>query len=214
MNFPTKSGTLGLVCAAMGAGGQQTDLLKEFSELDQTVYSFARKSVSHNGETVKTVYPPLRDFQMVGSGYNDTDPWEKLLIPKTADGKKAVGSGSKLTYRYYLQDAAFAVIMEVPEHRASSIAESIQNPVWDIHLGRKTCVPSDYVFRGLFSTVRDAAVKAMAVADEKDRILDFRVVGYQAGMDAAEVITLSDVPVQFGDEKLYRDRRVAILYGG
>ena len=49
------------------------------------------------------------DFHMVGSGYDDKNPWEALLIPKTSEGKKGRRRWNKMTYRYYLQDARFAV---------------------------------------------------------------------------------------------------------
>ena len=32
----------------------------------------------------------LVDFQMVGSAYDDSDPWQTLLIPKTIEGKTSV----------------------------------------------------------------------------------------------------------------------------
>ncbi|MDO6750195.1 type I-E CRISPR-associated protein Cas5/CasD, partial [Gilvimarinus sp. 1_MG-2023] len=76
-------------------------------------------------------------------GYDNSDPWQSLLIPKTAEGKKAVGGGTKMTYRYYLQDSAFAVVLEVPENQAQALAEALQNPVWDLYLGRKTCAPTE-----------------------------------------------------------------------
>ncbi|OCX71578.1 type I-E CRISPR-associated protein Cas5/CasD [Acidithiobacillus thiooxidans] len=213
LNFPTKSGVLGMVCSALGAGGPQNELLTEFASLDQVVLSFARRKNEYDPN--RNMHTPLlRDFHMVGSGYDDKNPWEKLLIPKTCDGKPAVGGGSKMTYRYYLQDAAFAVILEVPEDRAASIAEALQNPVWSIHLGRKTCVPTDYVFRGSFSSVQDAVNQALEIAHEKNRTEDFRVFGcHSENEDSGEVLTLNDVPVQFGEDKRYRDRRVVVVYG-
>ena len=42
LNFPTKSGVLGLLCSALGAGGEQSELLAEFAPLKQTVISFVR----------------------------------------------------------------------------------------------------------------------------------------------------------------------------
>ena len=37
LKFPTRSGVVGLVCSALGAGGEQRELLAEFSSLRQTV---------------------------------------------------------------------------------------------------------------------------------------------------------------------------------
>ena len=122
--FPTKSGVLGLVCSALGAGGAQRELLAEFTPLRQTAISFARYRQKEDEVVKQDREPLLRDFHMVGAGYDDKDPWASLLIPKTSEGKKAVGGGTKMTYRYYLQDAAFAVALEVPGDKAESIAEA------------------------------------------------------------------------------------------
>jgi CRISPR system Cascade subunit CasD len=155
--------------------------------------------------------PLLRDFHMVGSGYNDQDPWAKLLIPKTSDGKAAVGGGSKMTYRYYLQDAAFALALEVPAEKAQVIADALQNPTWDVYLGRKNCVPTDFIYRGMFDSELVALEHANIIAFEKNRIEDFRVIQGLSKDGLGEVFTLNDVPVQFGEDKRYRDRQVSLI---
>jgi CRISPR system Cascade subunit CasD len=205
LNFPTKSGVMGLLCCALGYGGEQREFLAEFLPLKQTVISFVR---SRNDKKIDRE-PLLRDFHTVGNGYDDRDPWQTLLIPKTADGKKAVGGGSKLTYRYYLQDAFFAVILEVPSDKADMIADALKNPVWDLYLGRKSCVPTDFVFRGCFETETEAIIQAVEIAKDKNLIEDFRVVDGEVEGD--EVLTLTDVPVCFGEWKAYRDRRVTVI---
>lgn len=208
--FPTKSGIMGLLCSALGAGGEQRDLLAEFALLNQTAISYVRFSLKDEKKIRQEKEPLLRDFHMVGNGYNDKTPWEKLLIPKTSDGKSAVGGGAKMTYRYYLQDAAFAVVMEVPFNRSQAIIDALQNPVWDTYLGRKNCVPTDFVYRGLFDSETLAIDKASDIALEKNRMEDFRVI-QAAKFDDGEVFTLNDVPVQFGEDKRYRDRQVTLI---
>lgn len=208
LNFPTKSGVLGLVCSALGAGGEQRELLSEFTPLSQTVMSFVR-SRDKGGESIRLDREPLlRDFHMVGSGYDDKDPWASLLIPKTSEGKKAVGGGAKMTYRYYLQDAYFAVLLQVPGDKADAIAEALQNPAWDVYLGRKNCVPTDFIYRGLYADETEAIDEALAIAQGKALVEDFRVLG---GEHEGEALTLMDVPIQFGERKLYRDRRVTVV---
>ncbi|MDY0213697.1 MAG: type I-E CRISPR-associated protein Cas5/CasD [Desulfuromonadaceae bacterium] len=211
--FPTKSGVMGMVCAALGAGGPQQELLAEFAPLHQTAVSYIRY-LNTDGQLIKQDREPLlRDFHMVGSGYDDRNPWASLLIPKTSEGKKAVGGGTKMTYRYYLQDAAFAVALEVPGARAEDIAEALRNPAWDIYLGRKNCVPTDFVYRGKFEHGTAALGHAKMIAGGKQRIEDFRVVqGVVSEGEADEVLTINDVPVQFGDDKRYRDRQVSLIY--
>ena len=213
--FPTKSGVLGLVCSALGAGGEQRAFLAEFAALGQTVVSFARGKQTADGVIKQDREPLLRDFHMVGSGYDDQDPWASLLIPKTSEGKKAVGGGTKMTYRYYLQDAAFAVVLEVPIDKAEAIALALQNPAWDIYLGRKNCVPTDFIYRGTFDNEAIALEKAHSIGWQKNRIEDFRVLHGALGEgEADEVFTINDVPLQFGEDKRYGDRQVSLINAG
>ena len=92
LDFPTKSGVLGLLCCARGAGGEQTEWLRRWADRDMQVEAYV--PADRHGKAVPRL-PLMRDFHMVGSGYDDQDPWENLLIPKTSDGKKAVGGVPK-----------------------------------------------------------------------------------------------------------------------
>ena len=204
LGFPTKSGVLGLLCCALGAAGEQQELLSKFSELDMSVLAYARKGFYGGPEPSE---PLLCDFHMVGSGYDNSDPWESLLIPKTNAGKKAVGGGTKITYRYYLQDMAFGVAMQVPAEQIERLADALQNPVWDLFLGRKCCVPTELIYQGQYADVEELLVAAEKLATQKNRMVSYQV---KQGEYEGEVLTLNDVPVQFGKRKRYRDRRVTI----
>ena len=83
----------------------------------------------------------LVDFQGVGNGYDGKDPWENLFIPKTDEGKKpAMVTGSKLTYRFYLQSATFSVYLSFgDEELANTLFNALKSPVWALSLGRKNC---------------------------------------------------------------------------
>lgn len=202
LEFPTKSGILGLLFCAMGAGGEQKELLARFADLKQTVISFR--------DCGKTKPPFLHDFQMIGAGYDDKNPWEKNHIPKKSDGSPAVGGGTKMTHRYYLQDAVFAVLLEVPCELADRCSEALQNPVWPIYLGRRCCVPSDFIYQGMFDTEADAKFAALEKASRHEsRKLseDFYVIDGES--EDGDSFTLNDVPVQFGSVKKYKDRRVS-----
>jgi CRISPR system Cascade subunit CasD len=212
--FPTRSGVLGLVCAALGAGGEQHALLAEFAELGQTVVSFVRCKQTIEGVIKQDRGPLLRDFHMVGAGYDVKDPWQALLEPYKSDGKPRAsdGGGIKITYRYYLQDAAFAVALEVPLNKAEIIAQALKNPAWDVYLGRKSCVPTDFIYRGSFDDEAAALEQAVSIAKQKNRAEDFRVLHGACGEGEAEVFTINDVPLQFGEDKRYRDRQVSLIY--
>lgn len=209
LNFPTKSGVLGLICCALGAGGEQRELLAQFSLLSQTVIAYVRTQQRGQQLPIKSDRELLlRDFQMVGSGYDDQDLWESLLIPKTSEGKKAVGGGTKMTYRNYLQDMAFAVVLEIPISLTELLIEKLQNPEWDLYLGRKSCAPTDFIYRGLFDCESVALSEAEKIVQQKFLAEDFRVF---SGEREGEVVTLNDVPIQFGEHKKYRDRRVTLI---
>ncbi len=207
LDFPTKSGVLGIVLCAMGASGEQRELLARFASLKQMAISFGYASKGAK----PSLQPLLRDFQMIGSGYNDKDEWEKNFIPKTKEGKPAVGGGTKLTYRFYLQNATFAVLLETPEDLAESVAEALKNPVYPIYLGRRCCVPTDFVFQGIFDDFEKAENAAMEKAQQKsNEQSSFEELFRVCDGDFAEgdAFTLNDIPIQFGERKLYRERRV------
>ena len=227
LEFPTKSGVLGLVLCAMGASGEQIELLARFSNLNQTVLSF-----QYSKEFFYLKAPLLHDFQMVGAGYDLNNQWQKNFIPKKADGAPASGNkpgenGIKLTHRYYLQNAIFAVLLEVPADLTETIANALQNPVYPIYLGRRCCVPTDFVYHGEFASENEAEQAAKDYAAKKSELrnenlpdyakkslsLNFKVIDGDFS-EKGDVFTLNDVPIQFGTQKMYRDRRVTKISEG
>lgn len=220
LEFPTKSGILGLLFCALGASGEQKELLERFAPLKQTVISFRYRK---DGE-FEPKLPFLHDFQMIGSGYNDKDMWESLNIPKKSDGGAAVGGGTKLTHRYYLQNAVFAVLLEVPLDMSDEITEALKNPIYPIYLGRRCCIPTDFVYQGNFDSAEAAEIAAFEKAEMKAAARneaenktdkwqlteDFRVVDGET--EDGDSFTLNDVPIQFGNRKKYRDRRVTKIF--
>ena len=187
-----------MIFCALGWSGSQEDRLEELAKLRTSVISFAPKNIK------PTV---LEDFHMVGNGYDDSDPWEKLLIPKTSDGTKANNGGAKLTYRSYLQDAHFAVFFEIPETWKVLVEQALQFPKWDLYLGRKSCVPSSQIFQGIFDSFEQAEAAFFSQLTETETetwvLLEKVTDADHLGLDV-EVVT--DVPVRFGREKLYRER--------
>lgn len=210
--FPTKSGVFGLILSAMGAKGEQTNLLQQLNKFSQTIIGYQKKEDLNNfdwimGSEISST-PLLLDFHMVGSGYTGyKDPWYSLLIPRKSDGKFAVGGGAKITYRYYLQDARFAVIQEVNQELSKQISYALQYPVHEVFFGRKNCIPSDFIFRGTFKSLEDAEQAATQIADHKSLEPNFIV---SESIKSDDELILKDVPLQFGDWKKYEYRRVYI----
>lgn len=198
--FPTKSGVLGILLAGSGLKGAQTELLQEMALLRQTVVAY-RPHV--DGPNL------LQDFQMVGSGYDDNDAWERLCVPKTSEGKKAVGGGTKLTYRYYLVNSKFAIIVEIPEAMEVPFTEGLLHPVYDLYLGRKCCIPTESIFQGAFESMEVSLQKAEVIANAKGLVEAFRVV--DGTVLGEESLVIADVPLSFGERKRYRQRIVTVL---
>lgn len=205
LKFPTRSGVMGLLCCARGAGGPETAWLAMMQQSALTVAAY----LPSNSEGMASL-PELTlcDFQMVGSGYAESDPWQSLLSPKKSDGKKPVGGGSKLTYRYYLQNTAFGVLLRLPAAQAAELKQALQNPVWDLYLGRKNCPPTEFIFQGCFATDDAAWQQAEQLAASKQRRCAYRVI---EGEHEGDSYTLNDVPICFGEQKRYRDRRVTLM---
>ena len=198
--FPTKSGILGMTLAAMGKGGEQTPLLQELVE-----YTHETFRIDHCISSSE-----MMDYHVIGNGYENLG-WEKLLIPRKRDGTIPVGGGAKLTYRYYLQDAIFAVIMGIPKELASEIKSAFINPVWPLSLGRRNCIPTRPIFNGVFDTFDLAKDRLDAMIAERE----FKISAIQhdySDPKKGEVVLLSDVPVCFGEHKKYKSRYVTIEY--
>jgi CRISPR system Cascade subunit CasD len=201
MLFPSKSGILGLLFSGSGLFGSQKKILTQMAPLKQTVIAS-----TFDGNLPKL----LTDFHMVGSGYDSNNPWQKYMIPKTSEGKKAVGGGAKLTYRNYIQDANFYVILEVPDDLCNIFVSGLITPVGDIFLGRKNCIPTDFIYRGVFDNEYDAEKKGLEILEEKDLKISYKVLDgnfYEEG----DVLSLSDVPLSFGEKKEYISRRVTMV---
>jgi CRISPR system Cascade subunit CasD len=203
--FPSKSAVFGIILAAMGARGEQKAWLSENVKGDFVVLAFSG--------TEPKVVPQLRDFHMVGSGYDADDAWQREMIPKTSERKAAVGGGTKMTYRYYLQDACFAVLVELNGEVAAVVADALSNPVYTVSLGRKCCAPSEFIYQGVFDTADEAKNHAMVLSKQKGKKLAFECL-QGAFPDEGEVLSVNDVPVEFGLNKQYVQRNVTVIgYG-
>ena len=201
--FPTKSGVLGMIFCACGLGGPQRERLALCNALPMTVFELSSKAEKSF----------LNDMQMIGSAYDKNDPWEKLLIPKTYEGKSAQNvSGSKMTYRLFLQDADFAVILEIPVRFREEFVSGLKCPKWDIYLGRKSCVPSCPVYQGIFGTYEEAfqaLTESLEIDDSEKRSVVTKVS--ETSSEDLEGMLLYDVPVEFGEHKKYVGRYVKVM---
>ena len=106
----------------------------------------------------------LLDYHTVGGGYDPKEPGERGCITVSAGNGKPRQKGGRslpvLTYRQYLADASFGVLLEGASPLLKQIADALEDPIWGIWLGRKTCIPSTPVFAGLKNN-RDNALRLL-----------------------------------------------------
>lgn len=201
--FPTMSGVYGILLASSGDSGAQCELLDRMKTADFFAVEFVPPE--------KMPAQQLCDYHMVGSGYNEKNAWESLHIPRKRDGTKAVGGGAKQTYRYYLQDKKFAVLLGFPDDLAEKFSASLQAPVFDLYLGRKCCVPTDFIFRGCFASQAEAEAEMLKIAETKGLVPGRCCVPAAPEEMVYDAFFISDVPLEFGDQKRYTDRCVKIV---
>lgn len=137
--FPTKSALVGLIAAAAGIDKHRADeaeKLAPFSALRLTVYRLPRAAGRLVGR--------LSDFHTVGGGYDkNASAFDKLSISPTADGKwKTADKQTVVTKRTYLNEARFIATFEGAADTISAAARHLENPVWGVWFGRKTCLPA------------------------------------------------------------------------
>ncbi len=116
---PSKSGVIGLLCAALGRprGAEISDLAN-----------------LRMGVRVDVEGALMKDYHTAGQdGF-----WR-------ADGTMET-SDAITTERYYLADARFLVGLEGEETLLRRLHEALRAPVWTLYLGRKAFVPSESVW--------------------------------------------------------------------
>ena len=124
---PSKSGIVGLLCAALGRPRTDTHTTRALGGLIMGV------RVDREGQV-------LRDFHTTGQGA--ADPYKGHL---QADGK-SVGKGTIISNRYYLTDAMFLVGLTGEQELLETLQSALANPRWMLCLGRKACPPARPVY--------------------------------------------------------------------
>ncbi len=203
LDAPTRSGLLGLLAAACGVDKndetRDREWLARAAKLSVAVLAFRR------GDR-------MADYHTVGARYDKDDPWQKRMIPTTPDGKPR---GTDLTHRDYLADSVFGAVLSGDDALVDEMATGLADPVWGVWLGRKSCIPTEPIFAGVFES-EDAARNALAgrlrgslergggkVAGGDSTDVAFSVLEARAG---EEDETLLDVPVSFGRREFHARR--------
>jgi len=203
LDAPTRSGLLGLLAAACGIDkndeARDREWLVRAAALSVSVLAFRR------GDR-------MADYHTVGGGFDEKDPWRKRMIPISADGKNR---RTNVTHRDYLADSVFGAVLSGDDALVDEMATGLADPVWGVWLGRKSCIPTEPIFVGVFES-EDAARNALAgrlrgslersggkVAGGDSSDVAFSVLEARAG---EEDETLLDVPVSFGRREFHARR--------
>ncbi|MDM8006664.1 MAG: type I-E CRISPR-associated protein Cas5/CasD [Phycisphaerae bacterium] len=117
---PTKSGVVGLLCAALGVS--RADARRRLVELNALRLG------------VRIDRPGVRwwDYQTVGAG----------MQMRIAEAEGKTKPGAMLTRREYLCDASFLVAIHGDPTLIDSLHAALLDPTWPPYLGRKSCAAS------------------------------------------------------------------------
>ena len=128
---PSKSGVLGLLLCAKGI--RREDSSRELEPLASFVM----------GVRVDRAGVLGWDYHTAGAG---------IGIRKAEGGIKRTSSTGEyetlISRRQYLCDASFLVALQGAAELVTSYARALEDPIWPVFLGRKSCVPAEPVLAG------------------------------------------------------------------
>jgi len=182
---PTKSGVIGMICAAMGlakGSPEEGAILPRLAQLKMTSIAIPRRRRNPwSAETEELAVGRLEDFHTVlgtrrARGLENRDP--------------------VVTRRQYLVDARFGVVLEGDRELLERVADALQDPLWGIWFGRKSCLPAAPIYRGLFDTHSDAQRELTDDTPLEVFTVVTEVEQFEDGTDS-----IFDQPVSFGDSE-------------
>ena len=187
-SYPSKSGVLGLVAAAMGIDKRDASEADKLKPLASCKFSAFAVALSDKQQPVSQ----LEDYHTVGGGYDRDDPVQRLRISRKASGGT---STTVVTRRFYLEQARFVVVLEGDEELLQKASGSLEDPKWGVWFGRKCCLPS----APLLPTLSDTGEKAASMLLGKLRA---SVVGEgRAEEDGDGAWRMPDQPLSFGSRE-------------
>jgi len=181
---PTRSGVIGLIAAALGInkhGPDEAEQIARFASLNVT-----------------TVLLPHHDRSGAELPIRRLEDYHTVTGIRRASGKVDKDATAQ-TYRHYLLDARFGVLLEGAEDLLEEIAAALRNPRWGVFLGRKCCLPAN----PLLITISPSRAKAWCEmlrctghsGEEPEERFD-RIIEVAATDSGADMI--EDTPVGFG----------------
>lgn len=190
--MPTKSAIAGMCCAALGlprGSDKEQEFLASFGAVQMTSIAIPR-----NGLGKELPVRRLQDYH---------------TVQNTRRASGAINNDCVLTYRQYLTDAAFGVLLEGDAVLLREVVTGLADPKWGVWLGRKTCIPSAPVLAGLKDTREDALLLLIGENSLESFTRQEEVENFAEGRDS-----LPDSPVSFAiQRRLFSPRRVRTSQG-
>lgn len=188
--LPSRSAVTGMLCAALGldrGSAEEADFLREMASVRMLAVAVPRRT----GGTALPVRR-LEDYHTV----QDT--------AKADGGLK----DCHITRRQYLLDAAFRIFLSGSRALLEKAGAALQDPVWGLWLGRKSCIPTAPVFAGIFADEQTAV--AACVPEGLDGCLRSRdALSFAEGTDS-----VADMPLSFASSaRAFALRRVRLDHG-
>jgi len=197
---PTKSGIIGLIAAAMGlakGSAAERTMLPELAKLRMSSLAIPRDVPSASAGR-----PVLR-----------LDDYHTVLNTRRASGM--MNKDAVVTRRQYLLEARFGVILGGDRSVLERAAAALQNPQWGVWFGRKSCIPAEPIFRGLFDAELEAQRELIRDRSSEEFTTVTEVEDFVEGTDS-----ISDQPISFGDDassgpekRRFALRRIAVKPG-
>lgn len=145
-SWPTKSALVGVLAAALGIDKDAPDEAAGIAPLAALCFSVFRCPKPAPSTR-------LTDFHTIGGGYDKSNPFEKLYIPRKADGSSP---NTVITRRTYLTDARFIALFQGDRATLERAAAALLDPVWGVWFGRKTCIPAEPLSPVIAANPREA----------------------------------------------------------
>jgi CRISPR system Cascade subunit CasD len=210
--YPSKSGVIGLILAAMGrakGSGEEGESLRELNDLHMTVIVLPRPKPGIRrprvGAAAHWLEPRrLEDYHTVAFTREANAPLKRIgeleakCLNPISPGDRA--SEIKPTHRQYLLDARFGVLLRGKGQVLKSVAATLQNPCWGVWLGRKNCIPAKPLFVG--GPFEHAEEAWQALRQKAALPADFLQEQFTQVVEAADgTDSFDDHPVSFGNGK-------------
>ena len=193
--YPTRSGIIGLLGAALGIDRADQQRLEELNSANLHIEVLALTRVDARGRD--RLPSRWTDYHTVGGGYDSKT--ERQWMPRKAN---EASPDTVLTYREFLSDIRFGVLLSGEKALLENCEKALNNPCWGLWLGRKCCIPASPICQGFFES-REAAQNHL------ERLTEGRVTRKITEVDRFDDgnDTLMDVPVNFQSRE-FQPRRV------